>query len=156
MDCMELGELLSPSAVALDVTAGSQKAVFDRAAAMLAGAEGGDPAGIAAALGARERLGTTGFGGGTAIPHGRVIGVTGVRGAVLRLLQPLDWGGVDGIPVDLVFALVGPAGASVDQLKALARVSRALRDKALVEKLRGANDAGALWALLVEQEQRAA
>jgi PTS system nitrogen regulatory IIA component len=153
---MDLGELLAPGAVALDVAAGSQKAAFERAAELLADACGGDVTDIVAALAARERQGTTGFGGGTAIPHGRVPGLRGVRGAVLRLQQPVDWGGIDGLPVDIVFALAGPEEAGADNLKALARVSRALRDAALVAKLRGANDPGALWALLVGTEQAAA
>jgi PTS system nitrogen regulatory IIA component len=156
MDSMELAELVAPGAVALDVPAATQKAVFDRAAEMLSADAGSASEAISAALAERERAGTTGFGGGTAIPHGRMPGLSGVRGAVLRLQQPIDWGGVDGIPVDLVFAMVGPQEAGVEQLKALARVSRALRDRALVEKLRGANDAGALWALLVARERRAA
>jgi PTS system nitrogen regulatory IIA component len=63
---------------------------------------------------------------------------------------------VDGLPVDLVFALVGPDAAGVDNLKALALLSRTLRDRVLVEKLRGANDAGALWALLAAPARKAA
>lgn len=153
---MNLGAVLEPSAVVLDVAAASRKAVFDRAAALLTDAAGADAAGIAAALVDRERQGTTGFGSGTAIPHGRLQGMSGIRGAVLRLQQPIDWGGVDGIPVDLVFVLVGPDGAGAEQLKALARVSRAFRDQALLEKMRGANDPGALWALLTGEERRAA
>lgn len=153
---MELGTLLAPGAVAFDNGATSQRHVFERVGGLLADGSGISPDTIAAALAERERLGTTGFGHGTAIPHGRVAGFPRLTAAVLRLGQPVDWGAVDGLPVDLVFALVGPDTAGADNLKALALLSRTLRDRVLVEKLRGANDADALWALLAGQAKRAA
>jgi PTS system nitrogen regulatory IIA component len=75
---------------------------------------------------------------------------------VIRLAQPVEWAAVDGLPVDLVLALAGPDEPGADNLKALALLSRTLRDRVLVEKLRGVNDAGALWALLAGQTRQAA
>jgi PTS system nitrogen regulatory IIA component len=103
---------------------------------------------IAAALSDRERLGSTGFGGGVAIPHGRVDGLGSVFGYFARLTQPIEFQSVDGMPVDLVFLLLSPPDAGADHLKALAAVSRALRNRQTVAKLRGARSRDAIFALL--------
>ena len=152
---MDIGTLLAPEAVVLD-GATSQKQLFERAGALLAAGSDVSADEIAAALAERERLGTTGFGQGTAIPHGRVKGMPRLALAVIRLAQPVEWGAVDGLPVDLVMALAGPDEAGADNPKALALVSRTLRDQQLVEKLRGVDDAGAMWALLVGPTRQAA
>ncbi|MCG2841878.1 PTS sugar transporter subunit IIA [Sandaracinobacter sp. RS1-74] len=153
---MKLRDLLGDGAVAFDPSIGSQKAAFERIGDLLAAETDAPAPAIAAALAERERLGTTGFGGGIAIPHGRVAGAGEMRAAVVRLAQPLEWQAVDGVPVDLLVALVGPEEAGAGHLKALALVSRTLRDRAFVAKLRGAADAGALWAILSSVEKRAA
>lgn len=153
---MELGTLLAPDAVVLESGATSQKLVFERAAALLAAGCDVAPEVVSAALAERERLGTTGFGHGTAIPHGRVPGFPRLAAAVVRLAHPVEWAAVDGLPVDLVLALAGPDDAGADNLKALALLSRTLRDHVLVDKLRGVDDAGALWALLAGQAKQAA
>lgn len=153
---MELGTLLAPDAVVLDSSATSQKHVFERVGALLADGTGVSPDAIVGALAERERLGTTGFGHGTAIPHGRVGGFPRLTAAVIRLAHPIDWGSVDGLPVDIVMALVGPDVPGADNLKALALLSRTLRDQDLVEKMRGVSDAGALWALLADETRQAA
>jgi PTS system nitrogen regulatory IIA component len=153
---MNLATLLAPDAVVLDMGATSQKLVFERAGALLAAGSDVAPDEVAAALAERERQGTTGFGHGTAIPHGRVRGFPRLAAAVVRLAHPVDWGAVDGLPVDLVLALAGPDEAGADNLKALALLSRTLRDRELVDKLRGVNDAGALWALLAGETKKAA
>lgn len=102
----------------------------------------------------RERLGTTGFGGGVAIPHGRVAGLDRIKGACVRLEKPIDYSAIDDLPVDLVFMLLSPEDAGVDHLKALAQVSRRLRDRAFVAKLRGAGSPDALYALFASVETR--
>ncbi len=145
---MDIADILSAEATQTDVRAATKKACFQRAADMLARASGMRAAAIAAALAAREELGTTGFGNGCAIPHGRVAGLARMHAGVLRLAKPVDWEAIDSRPVDLLFVLIGPAEPGVEHLKALARISRMLRDRALVAKLRGAADGSALWALL--------
>ena len=94
----------------------------------------------------RERLGTTGVGAGIAIPHGRMAEAKTITGIFARLENGIDYEAVDSQPVDLVFMLLAPENAGADHLKALARVSRLLRDKATCEKLRAAKSAEALYA----------
>ena len=98
----------------------------------------------------REKLGSTGLGQGIAIPHGKLAGLSRVYGLFARLAAPVAFDSIDGQPVDLVFLLMAPEHAGADHLKALARISRLLRDSATVSKLRGAEDAAALYAILTE------
>ena len=105
-------------------------------------------------LSERERIGSTGFGGGVAIPHGKLEGLSRVTGVFARLTQPIDFASVDGVKVDLVFMLLSPPGAGAEHLKALARVSRRLRDREFIAKLRGAGSQDALYALLAGGEPR--
>jgi len=102
----------------------------------------------------RERLGSTGFGGGVAIPHGKIDGLTQVVGLFIQLAQPVDVKAIDDLPVDLVFCLLSPPDAGSEHLKALAQVSRWLRDRAFVAKLRGAGSADAIFALFAASEAR--
>ena len=105
----------------------------------------------------RERLGTTGVGSGIAIPHGKLAELTRLYGVFARLEKPVDFQSIDDRPVDLIFVLLAPEEAGADHLKALARVSRLLRDQVTTDKLRGTADADALFAILSEsQETRAA
>jgi PTS system nitrogen regulatory IIA component len=98
----------------------------------------------------REKLGSTGIGQGIAIPHGKLPSIARVYGLFARLPQPVDFESVDGQPVDLVFVLLAPEHAGADHLKALAKISRLLRDPAVVAKLRGTEDAEGLYAILTE------
>jgi PTS system nitrogen regulatory IIA component len=99
----------------------------------------------------RERLGTTGVGNGIAIPHGKLADVKAMFGLFARLEHAVDFEAIDEQPVDLIFLLLAPEGAGADHLKALARVSRLLRDRAICEKLRGADQAEAIYALLTDR-----
>lgn len=96
----------------------------------------------------REGLGPTGFGLGAAIPHARIAGLDGVVAVAARLATAVDYDALDGQPVDIVVLLLSPEGAGADHLKALARVSRALRDPAVLAMLRAASDAEAMRAVL--------
>jgi nitrogen PTS system EIIA component len=102
----------------------------------------------------RERLGPTGFGGGTAIPHCKVQGIDAPVGVFARLERPVDYNAIDDEPVDLVFALFSPTNDGASHLKALAEISRMFRDEASRAQLRGAKDAAALYALLAGFEER--
>ena len=105
----------------------------------------------------RERLGTTGVGNGIAIPHGKLEKIDRLYGIFARLESPVDFQAIDDQPVDLIFLLLAPESAGADHLKALARVSRLLRDKETCEKLRGTNTVDGLYAILTESmESRAA
>ena len=101
----------------------------------------------------RERLGTTGVGHGIAIPHGKLSGLDRVFGLFARLDTPVDFDAIDDMPVDLVFCLLAPEEAGADHLKALAKVSRSLRDRTFCEKLRGCTTGDALFARLGELER---
>ena len=98
----------------------------------------------------REKLGSTGIGQGIAIPHGKVPSISRVYGLFARLATPVDFESVDGQPVDLVFVLLAPDHAGADHLKALALVSRTMRDSAVVAKLRANSDPAKIYAILTE------
>ncbi|HYB10039.1 MAG TPA: PTS IIA-like nitrogen regulatory protein PtsN [Alphaproteobacteria bacterium] len=98
----------------------------------------------------RERLGTTGVGNGIAIPHGKLANLDRLYGLFARLETPINFEAIDEQPVDLIFLLLAPDQAGADHLKALARISRLLRDRGICEKLRGSDTAEALYALLTD------
>ena len=147
-------DITRPGAVDPAMHVAGKKPLLHDLAAMAARAHGLDAGVVLELLTERERLGTTGFGGGTAIPHARVPGLDHVVGAFARLTHPIDYGSVDSAPVDLVYLLLSPADAGAAHLKALAHVSRQLRDKACVAKLRNAGSADAIIALLDPEDWR--
>jgi nitrogen PTS system EIIA component len=150
----DLSDILSDKAVDADLVAANKKALFQQLAAASARLTGLPAKTIAASLNAREKLGSTGFGGGAAIPHGKIEGLDQLFGYFARLEAPVDFQSIDGMPVDLVFLLLSPPDAGADHLKALARVSRVFRDSQIVAKLRGARSKDALFALLAGEETR--
>ena len=145
--------LTGPDAVLAHAKATGKKALLAELAGKAAGLFKIDERKLFDRLLERERLGSTGIGGGIAIPHGRLTTVAKPVGLFARLAHPVDFDAIDERPVDIVFLLVTPEGAGADHLKALARVSRLLRDRSLVEKLRATEKADALYALLVETLQ---
>jgi nitrogen PTS system EIIA component len=150
----DLSDLLAPDAVVAGLSAGNKKTLFHQLGQVAARAYGLDPRAVADRLAEREKLGSTGFGGGIAIPHGKLDGLRQVTGVFVRLEKPVDFAAVDELPVDLVFMMLSPIGAGAEHLKALARVSRRLRDGAFAAKLRGAGSPDALYALLTGVEAR--
>lgn len=156
---MDIAQLLSPSGVVADLAVASKKQALVELARMavpLVSAPGvidgaaPDDREIFEVLLERERLGTTGVGSGIAIPHGKLRGLTRLTGLFARLAKPVDFESIDDLPVDLVFVLLAPEAAGADHLKALAKVSRLLRDKAICERLRKAADSERLMAILTE------
>lgn len=150
----DLTDLLIPEAVLADVPVAGKKKLFAQLGQAAQRAWGLDAHMVTDRIAERERLGTTGFGSGVAIPHGRIDGIDRVRGLFVRLAQPVDFDAIDEAPVDLVFMLLSPGDAGADHLKALARVSRAMRDRGFADKLRGAGSGDALYALLAGVEAR--
>ena len=147
---MILTGILSAQAVRHSLCAGSKKRLFQSLAEMAQSAYGIDEAAAAEALQERESLGPTGVGRGVALPHARISGLTHMAGCFARLEKPIAFGAPDRQPVDLVLALFAPAEAGVGHLKALASVSRMMRDRALCAKLRANDDPAVLHALLTE------
>jgi PTS system nitrogen regulatory IIA component len=150
----EISSLLVPGAVAAGANITTSKALFQQLG-QVAEREYGLPAtDVVDRLTERERLGSTGFGGGVAIPHGKIDGLTQVVGLFVQLAQPVDVKAIDDLPVDLVFCLLSPPDAGSEHLKALAQVSRWLRDRTFVAKLRGAGSADAIYALFAASQAR--
>jgi nitrogen PTS system EIIA component len=150
----DLHDILHPRGVVANLPVVAKKPLFGALGELAERAYGVDAVRVVERLTERERLGSTGFGGGVAIPHGKIDGLDHVVALFVRLPQAIDFAAVDDLPVDLVFTLLSPVDAGADHLKALAKVSRALRDKAFVAKLRGAANEDALMALLAPQETR--
>lgn len=150
---MEIADLLAPRGVVAQLRVSNKKQALQELAKRAAAMTGLGDRVIHEVLAERERLGTTGIGNGTAIPHGKVPGLARLFGIFARLDRPIPFEAIDDQPVDLIFVLLAPEDAGADHLKALARVSRLLRDRAMCEKLRGTDNADALYALLTDQAE---
>ncbi len=146
--------MLADGAVRAGVNCADKNCLFETLAELAAVNYGIDRAAAQDGLIERERLGPTGFGGGTAIPHCKVPGIEKPVGVFVRLSRAIDYNAVDDQPVDLVMALFSPIQDGAAHLKALAEVSRAFRDDASCARLRGANDADAIFVLLSSIEER--
>jgi PTS system nitrogen regulatory IIA component len=147
---MEISDLLAPEAVLASLKTHGKKQLLQEMAERASRLTGLPDRRIFETLIERERLGSTGMGQGIAIPHGRLAGLPKIVGLFARLETPIAYDAVDDQPVDLVFLLLAPEGAGADHLKALARVSRLLRNKATCEKLRATSKPEVLYALLTE------
>jgi nitrogen PTS system EIIA component len=147
---MRISDLLTLTSVTTRLKAANKKQALQDLAKRAASVIGVGERVLFETLMERERLGSTGIGNGVAVPHGRLPGLSAPRGFFARLEKAVDFEAVDNRPVDLIFLLVTPEGASGDHLKALALVSRLLRDRKICEKLRGTDRADALYALLVD------
>ena len=145
---MQISEILTQSAVKTVSAVTSKKRLFQEISEIACTAHG-IPADLALeALLERESLGPTGVGHGVALPHARVKDLDKVVSVFLRVERPLDFDSADRHPVDLFFALFAPETAGVNHLKALALVSRTLRDTDLRSKLRANDDPSALHAVM--------
>jgi PTS system nitrogen regulatory IIA component len=148
---MEIADLLTPASVIANLRAANKRQALQELAKRAAGLVQRHERVIFDVLLERERLGTTGIGNGTAIPHGRIPDLPKIQGVFARLEKPIDFEAIDNQPVDLIFLLLTPDNAGADHLKALARISRLLRDKSICDKLRGTERADALYALLADR-----
>jgi PTS system nitrogen regulatory IIA component len=154
---MEIVDLISTESVVANLHATSKKQALQDLARRAAEIAGLQERAVFDVLIERERLGTTGVGNGIAIPHGKLSNLDRLYGLFARLERPVDFNAIDEKPVDLIFLLLAPETAGADHLKALASVSRLLRDATICEKLRGTETSEALYALLTHSmEHRAA
>jgi PTS system nitrogen regulatory IIA component len=151
---MQLADFIDFDAVKTALPAHNKRGLLQLLAGQAAQRLGRDSAEILAALNEREQLGSTGFGHGVAIPHGKIDGLEKVYGMFFRLSEPIEFKAVDDRKVDLVFLLLSPPDAGADHLKALAAVSRVTRDTATVERLRGARSRDAVAAVLIGAAER--
>ena len=151
MDCLTIGpamhikEFLSPADTNVEVRAPDKTRLLQELSRQAAASVDLPPEQISAEILKREALGSTGTGGGVAIPHARIQGLTKAFGIFARLNKPMDFAAIDGRPVDLVFLLLLPANPVGEQLKALAAVARKLRDPACLRELRSAGGSAALY-----------
>ena len=147
---MRLNDILRTNAIKVIGSTSSKKRLFQDLGDLAQSTYALEAPRVFEALMEREGLGPTGVGHGVALPHARLGALTQVRGLFLRLERPLDFDAIDRQPVDLVFCLLAPASAGVEHLKALALVSRTLRNASVCAKLRANVDPGTLHAILTE------
>ncbi|MEO0667668.1 MAG: PTS sugar transporter subunit IIA [Pseudomonadota bacterium] len=149
---MDFDTLLKPEAVKVVTSATSKKRLLQELGDLMEAAHGVTGALVVEALLAREALGPTGVGHGVALPHARLDGIDDVMGAFVLLDKPIEFDSVDRQPVDIAFALFAPEEAGVEHLKALALVSRTLRDASICAKLRANPDASTLYTILSQAQ----
>jgi PTS system nitrogen regulatory IIA component len=153
---MDLADLIKPEAIYPSLKAKTKKQALQELAQRAAVLTGVDVREIFDTLLQREHLGSTGIGRGIAIPHGRVTALRSIVSLFARLEEPIDFEALDNEPVDLIFLLLAPEHAGADHLKALARISRLLREPSSIEKLRASKDRAALYSVLTEPAAHAA
>jgi nitrogen PTS system EIIA component len=145
---MIISDFLSPADVLMGVRAPQKRQLLKELAQKIAQTAGLSPELINSELLKREDLGSTGTGGGIAIPHARIVGLGKPLGLLARLKQPIDFDAIDGEPVDLVFVLLLPATVEAGQLNALASVARRLRTRDEVSRMRDARTPAELYAAI--------
>jgi PTS system nitrogen regulatory IIA component len=145
---MDLSDLIRPEAILASLKANSKKQAIQAVAEKAAAMTGVEEREILETLLQRERLGSTGVGGGIAIPHGKLAKLDRIFGLFARVAKPIDFEALDDQPVDLIFLLLAPETAGADHLKALARIARHLREPGIAGKLRASTDTAALYAVL--------
>jgi PTS system nitrogen regulatory IIA component len=150
---MQIADLLTPRSVVPQLRAAGKKQALQEIARRAATISGCSERQIYDVLAERERLGSTGIGRGVAVPHGKLAELTRLYGIFARLDRPILFEAIDDQPVDLIFVLLAPLNARTEHLTALALVSRLLRDRTICEKLRGTDNADALYALLTDRTE---
>jgi PTS system nitrogen regulatory IIA component len=151
---MQLADFLDFDAIKTILSGGNKRSLLQQLANAAAQRLRVDASLILASLTEREQLGSTGFGQGVAIPHGKIDGLGRIYCLFARLSEPIDYKAIDGRPVDLVFLLLSPVDAGAEHLKALAAISRVTRNGATLEKMRGARSRDALAAVLLGADER--
>ena len=151
---MRLSDFLDFESIRVGLSGGNKRKLLQTLGQMAGARLGFEAEAIVATVAERERLGSTGFGNGVAIPHGKVEGLKSIFAVVVRLAEPIDYKAIDGKTVDLVFLLLSPPDAGAEHLKALAAISRVTRHLPTLEKMRGARSRDALAAVLMGADER--
>lgn len=151
---MQLSDFLDFDAIKPSLSGGNKRALLQQATQIAAARLDVDAGEILSSVTERERLGSTGFGQGVAIPHGKIEGLSRIYCLFVRLSEPVDYKSIDGQKVDLVFLLLSPPDAGAEHLKALAAISRVTRHAPTLEKMRGARSRDALAAVLLGADER--
>ena len=151
---MQLADFLDFDAIKTSLSGGNKRSLMQQLANLAGQRLGVESAPILASITEREQLGSTGFGQGVAIPHGKIEGLTRIYCLFVRLAEAVDYKAIDGRPVDLIFLLLSPPDAGAEHLKALAAISRITRHLPTLEKMRGARSRDALAAVLMGADER--
>ena len=151
---MQLSEFLDFDSIRTSFPGGNKRSLLQQLANLAGQRLGIDSAAILSSLADRERLGSTGFGQGVAIPHAKIEGLSRIYGVFVRLGEAVDFKAFDRVPVDLVFLLLSPPEAGAEHLKALAAISRVTRHAPTLEQMRGARSRDALAAVLMGADER--
>ena len=151
---MQLPDFLDFDSIRTNLSAGNKRSLLQQISNLAGNKLALNGADILASVSEREKLGSTGFGNGVAIPHGKIEGLDRIYCLFARLAEPVDYKAIDGRPVDLVFLLLSPPDAGGEHLKALAAISRVTRHDAILEKMRGARSPDALAAVLIGAHER--
>ena len=151
---MHLSEFLDFDAIKTGLPGGNKRSLLQQLSNLAAQRLDADQVAILASLSEREQLGSTGFGHGVAIPHGKIEGLSQIYCLFARIAEPVDYKAIDGQPVDLVFLLLSPPDAGAEHLKALAAISRVTRHAPTLDKMRGARSRDALTAVLMGADER--
>jgi PTS system nitrogen regulatory IIA component len=151
---MQLSDFLDFDAIKTSLPGGNKRSLLQQLANLAGQRLKIESPTILASISEREQLGSTGFGHGVALPHGKIEGLGRIYGLFARLSEAVDYKAIDSRPVDLVFLLLSPADAGADHLKALAAISRVTRDSAMLEQMRGARSRDALAAVLLGADER--
>jgi len=151
---MQLTQFLDFDSIKPALSAGTKRSLFTQLATLASERLNLDRSAVLDSISERESLGSTGFGQGVAIPHGKVDGLARIYCLFVRLAEPVRYKAIDGGPVDLVFLLLSPPDAGAEHLKALAAVSRLVRHGPTIEKLRGARTRDAITAVLIGADER--
>ena len=151
---MHLSEFLDFDAIKTALPGGNKRSLLQQLANLAAQRLEADQATILASLTEREQLGSTGFGQGVAIPHGKIERLNRIYCLFARVAEPVEYKAIDGQRVDLVFLLLSPPDAGAEHLKALAAISRVTRHAPTLDKMRGARSRDALAAVLMGADER--
>ena len=147
---MLISEIITQKLVLSLNNISSKKRLFQEISTQMAMDSSVNPETIVTALQDREQLGPTGMGNGIAIPHARIDNISSIKGMFIRLEKPINFDSMDKQKVDLIFSILAPIDSGVDHLKALAKVSRLLRDQNICSKLRSTTDITALYSILTQ------
>jgi PTS system nitrogen regulatory IIA component len=152
---MKILDILAPEAIIPEMHATTKAAALEELATVLATLHPAvDRARLAQVLTEREALGSTAIGEGIAIPHGKLAGVPNVVAAFGRSPQGIPFDSLDGKPTHLFFLLVAPEDSAGIHLKALARVSRLLKDKSFRDRLSAGSTREQLFAIVKEEDEK--
>ena len=147
---MKISDILRPNDVLLIDNVDTKRQLLEKMSAAIAQGTKIDAMTMFDIVWERENLGTTAFGGGTALPHGRIPGLDNVKGMFAKLGKGLDFEAKDGKEVDLVFMLISPENSGADHLSALAQISKIVKDEKNCEKIRQAQTVAEIYQILIQ------